>query len=87
MAYPISKGRLVNFAAFELQADQEGIDLPGPWVGKASPEDVAKLFFGWEQEVLDLTKVLRIYPYFCQVLTDVGFCEGYTGSRGRAVVS
>lgn len=57
IAYPISKGRLVNLAMFECRFDEEDTEYKGPWVTKADPADLAKMFDGWESDVADLMKV------------------------------
>lgn len=61
IAYPISKGRLVNLAMFECNFDQENTEYVGPWVTKADPVDVAKKFEGWEPEVAEIMDVRPVY--------------------------
>ena len=57
MAYPISRGRFVNFVAFEFHPDEEGTRFDGPWVADVDPSYVQGLFLGWEKEVDELVQV------------------------------
>lgn len=57
MAYPISRGRFVNFVAFEFHPDEEGTNYDGPWVADVDPSYVQGLFHGWEKEVDELVQV------------------------------
>ncbi|KAI0032990.1 hypothetical protein K488DRAFT_48695, partial [Vararia minispora EC-137] len=60
VAYPISKGRFVNVAAFEVHFEDEGIVFPDPWVSKVDARKVAKMFDGWEKEVTDIMSVMSM---------------------------
>jgi hypothetical protein len=57
MAYPISRGRFINFVAFEVHPDEEGTHFGGAWVTNADPTHVSSLFRGWEKEVNELVQV------------------------------
>ena len=57
MAYPISRGRFVNFAAFEFRPHEEGTHFGGPWVADVDPSYVQGLFRGWEKEVGEIIQV------------------------------
>jgi salicylate hydroxylase len=57
MAYPISRGRFINFAAFEIRPHEEGTHFGGPWVADVDPSYVSSLFRGWEKEVCELIQV------------------------------
>ncbi|KAI0314036.1 salicylate hydroxylase [Amylostereum chailletii] len=54
MAYPISRGRLVNLVVFDVKYNEEGSSLPEPWVSEADPRHVQRLFATWEPEVRQL---------------------------------
>ncbi|KAI0290583.1 salicylate hydroxylase [Russula brevipes] len=58
MAYPISRGRFINFAAFEIRPHEEGTHFGGPWVADVDPSYVSSLFRGWEKEVCELIQCL-----------------------------
>jgi salicylate hydroxylase len=57
MAYPISRGRFINFVAFESHPHEEGTRFDGFWVGDVDPSYVQSLFQGWEKEVGDIVQV------------------------------
>jgi salicylate hydroxylase len=57
MAYPISRGRFVNFVAFEFNPHEEETHFDGPWVADVNPSYVQGLFHGWEKEVDELVQV------------------------------
>jgi hypothetical protein len=57
MAYPISRGRLINFVAFEVNPDEEGTHFGGASITNAEPRHLATLFRGWEREVGELIQV------------------------------
>jgi hypothetical protein len=57
MAYPISRGRFINFIAFEVHPDDEGTHFGGAMVTNADPKHVAGMFRGWEREVGELVQV------------------------------
>ena len=57
MAYPISRGRFINFCAFEIRPHEEGTHFGGPWVVDMDSSFVASLFQGWEKDVGDLIQV------------------------------
>ena len=55
--YPISRGRFINFVAFEFHPDEEGTQLDGPWVADGDHSFVQGLFQGWENEVGEIVRV------------------------------
>jgi len=57
MAYPISRGRFVNFVAFESHPHEEGTHFGGPWIADVDPSYVQGLFHGWEKEVGEIVQV------------------------------
>jgi salicylate hydroxylase len=57
IAYPISRGRFINFVAFESHPQEEGTQFKGPWVVVEDPSYVQGLFQGWEKEVGDIIEV------------------------------
>ena len=57
MAYLISRGRFVNFTAFEFHPDEEGTYFDGPWVVEVDPSYVQDLLHGWEKEVGEIVQV------------------------------
>jgi len=59
MTYPISRGRFVNFVAFEFHPHEEGTHFGGPWVADVDPSYVQGLFRGWEKEVGEIVQCLR----------------------------
>ncbi|KAH9989922.1 FAD/NAD-P-binding domain-containing protein [Russula compacta] len=58
MAYPISRGRFINFVGFEIRPHEEGTHFKGPWVADVDPSYVSSLFRGWEKEVGELVQCL-----------------------------
>ena len=62
MAYPISRGRFVNFVAFESHPQEEGTHFGGPWVADTDSSYVQSLFRGWEKEVGELVQVSARSP-------------------------
>ncbi|KAH9988555.1 salicylate hydroxylase [Russula vinacea] len=58
VAYPISRGRFVNFIAFDFHPHEEGTHFDGPWVADEDPSYVQGLFQGWEKEVGDIVQCL-----------------------------
>ncbi|KAI0046039.1 FAD/NAD-P-binding domain-containing protein [Auriscalpium vulgare] len=58
MAYPVSRGRFINLAAFDVDPGQEGSFYTEAWVTVADPRGVASLFQGWEPEVGQLIACL-----------------------------
>jgi hypothetical protein len=57
IVFPISRGRFVNFSAFEFRPYEEGTHFDGPWVADVDPSYVQGLFHGWEREVDDIIQV------------------------------
>ena len=57
MAYPISRGRFINFCAFEVRPHEEGTHFGGPWVIDVDPSYVISLFQGWESDVCEIMQV------------------------------
>lgn len=51
IAYPISKGKMVNFVAFKSRHDLENTRFNGPWVCATDPAEFAATFRTWEPEV------------------------------------
>jgi salicylate hydroxylase len=63
MAYPISKGQLINFVAFVSHFERENTKFGGPWFTPTDKEEMARHFRGWEPEVQVLVNVIG--TYFC----------------------
>jgi len=57
MAYPISRGRFINFCAFEVRPHEEGTHFGGPSVVDVDPSYVISLFQGWERDVCEIMQV------------------------------
>ncbi|TFY52246.1 hypothetical protein EVG20_g10633 [Dentipellis fragilis] len=60
MAYPISHGRYINLAAFDVahrDSDDAPAPAPEPWVADVDPGVVQRLFGGFEREVGQLLDV------------------------------
>jgi salicylate hydroxylase len=57
IAYPISRGTIVNFAAFRLQQNLENTKHDGPWVSFCEKSEFMNIFRGWEPEVQTLLDV------------------------------
>ncbi|KAG2012183.1 salicylate hydroxylase [Coprinopsis cinerea AmutBmut pab1-1] len=51
IAYPIAKGKMVNFVAFKAQHDLEDTKFNGPWVCPSDRAEVAGMYQTWEPEV------------------------------------
>ncbi|KAJ3576558.1 hypothetical protein NP233_g350 [Leucocoprinus birnbaumii] len=51
VAYPISRGKLINFVAFVSRHEKENTKFNGPWVTQTGPEELAAWFNNWEPEV------------------------------------
>ncbi|KXN84136.1 Salicylate hydroxylase [Leucoagaricus sp. SymC.cos] len=51
IAYPISRGKLINFVAFVSQPHKENTRFNGPWVSQVGSEEMAARFRKWEPEV------------------------------------
>ena len=62
IAYPISRGTMVNFVAFKSQYDLENSKFNGAWVCISEKSELINIFRGWEPEVQALVDV-------CQKLT------------------
>jgi len=58
MAYPISRGRFINFCAFEVRPHEEGTHFGGPSVVDVDPSYVISLFQGWERDVCEIMECL-----------------------------
>ena len=52
VSYPISQGKIINFAAMVLIPDGEGKRHDGPTVIEASKQDLVDIYKGWEKEVV-----------------------------------
>ncbi|KAI0057397.1 salicylate hydroxylase [Artomyces pyxidatus] len=59
MAYPVSKGRFVNFAAFDVDPSQEETFYTDPWVSDADQQEIVRIFSGWELEVRQMVQCLE----------------------------
>ena len=57
MAYPISKGRLINIALFRASYENAGQEITGPWASQVEPSEILALFKGWEPEAQTLISV------------------------------
>ena len=57
IAYPISKGKFINFVAFKARHDLEGSRFNGPWVCQSDSGEMTEMFRGWEEEVKALMDV------------------------------
>ncbi|TEB28869.1 salicylate hydroxylase [Coprinellus micaceus] len=51
IAYPIAKGKLINFVAFTARHDLEGTKFNGPWVSPVDSSEVTEMYRSWEPEV------------------------------------
>ncbi|KIM39554.1 hypothetical protein M413DRAFT_447035 [Hebeloma cylindrosporum] len=51
IAYPIVRGKMINFVAFKSQHDLEKTKFNDPWVGPADSAEFLSLFKNWEPEV------------------------------------
>jgi salicylate hydroxylase len=51
IAYPISRGKMVNLVAFKTQYDLENSKFNGAWVSFSDKSELVKFFRGWESEV------------------------------------
>jgi len=51
IAYPISRGTMINFVAFKTRYDLENSKFNGPWVTFSDKSELIKIFRGWESEV------------------------------------
>ncbi|THU98077.1 salicylate hydroxylase [Dendrothele bispora CBS 962.96] len=54
IAYPISRGKMINFVAFDMRHDLENTRFNGPWVCASDKSKFASRFSGWEPEVQTL---------------------------------
>lgn len=57
VAYPISRGTMINFVAFKSQHDLENSKHDGPWVCSSEKSEFMTIFRGWEPEVQALLDV------------------------------
>ena len=55
--YPISRGTLVNFAAFTARYDLENTHLDAPWVQEVPREQFVQDFADWEPEIQAILSV------------------------------
>ncbi|KAF8159235.1 salicylate hydroxylase [Crassisporium funariophilum] len=51
IAYPISRGKFINFVAFKARHDLEDTKFNGPWVGPTDKSEFLNMFRNWEPEV------------------------------------
>ncbi|KAF9443216.1 salicylate hydroxylase [Macrolepiota fuliginosa MF-IS2] len=56
VAYPISKGRLINVVVFFSEPEKEGTPFLGEVMREVSQDEVLGQFEGWEDEAIDLLK-------------------------------
>lgn len=73
-AYPVSRGRLVNIAAFRCEREKVGMKYEGETVAERTKEELLKEFEGWEDEVTQLLQVcftckLAIYNLLTSIFT------------------
>ncbi|KAF9062448.1 hypothetical protein BDP27DRAFT_1233609, partial [Rhodocollybia butyracea] len=61
IAYPIAKGRMVNFAAFRTRYDLEGQAFEGPWASTINDWDPT-VFDGWEPALKALVECVGKNP-------------------------
>ncbi|KAG5634066.1 hypothetical protein H0H81_003564 [Sphagnurus paluster] len=54
IVYPMSRGKFVNFVAYDSQPELEGTTFNGPWVSTVSPTELAGLFSTWETDIQTL---------------------------------
>ncbi len=71
--YPISRGTLINFAAFRSRYDLENSTLDGAWVQDVRREELLQDFDRWEPEVQALLDVSfsRSRPIRASLLTSI----------------
>jgi salicylate hydroxylase len=75
IAYTISKGSMINVAAFVCRHDLEGTAYGGPWVTEADGAEVMAVFEGWETDVRLLIGVsIIIVPRVLQIELRVHQC-------------
>ncbi|KAF8217161.1 hypothetical protein K438DRAFT_1748263 [Mycena galopus ATCC 62051] len=55
IAYPVSRGKMINFVAFISRHDLENTKFNGPWVGSCDSSEFAGMFAHWEPESVDKT--------------------------------
>ena len=63
IAYPISKGKMVNFVAFKSHHDLENTRFNGPWVCPTDSAEFSATFRTWEPEVQALVDVSIFLPF------------------------
>ena len=63
MAYPVSRGTLVNVAIFDVDYAAEGTAIPEPWVSDVEPDTIHGMFKGWESEVEDIIAVSNLSDF------------------------
>ncbi|KAF9017208.1 salicylate hydroxylase [Hymenopellis radicata] len=59
IAYPISRGKMINFVAFTMRHDLENTSYDGPWMVPADVSSFAGAFQHWEPEVQMLIKCVE----------------------------
>jgi hypothetical protein len=59
IAYPISRGTMINFVGFKSRHDLENTKFNGPWVSYPENSELVSIFKGWEPEVLALVEVCQ----------------------------
>ncbi|TFY79683.1 hypothetical protein EWM64_g4332 [Hericium alpestre] len=71
MAYPISHGRFVNVAAFDVQYNKEGSLFTDPWVAEVDPLNVKQLYSDFEPEakqIVDCIDGLQVNQWAVNVI-------------------
>ncbi|TFK64958.1 FAD/NAD(P)-binding domain-containing protein [Pluteus cervinus] len=58
ITYPISHGKLINFAAFTARHDLENSKFDGPWMCPVNKSEFAPYFEHWEPDVQELFEVV-----------------------------
>ncbi|KLO11287.1 FAD/NAD-binding domain-containing protein [Schizopora paradoxa] len=72
VAYPISKGRFVNFVSLVTHPEKEGSRLEGPLVKEVPVDELKRYFEGWE-------------PHMQQLLSCVESCSRWTVCQNRDI--
>jgi salicylate hydroxylase len=57
VAYPISQGKAINFAAFHVRSNLENTPYEGPWTSCVDKDEFLNATSQWEPEVQALLSV------------------------------
>ncbi len=79
IAYPISRGKMINFVAFTMRHDLENTAYDGPWMVPADVSSFAGAFQHWEPEVQMLIKVSDEFVHFRQSCNLNNTCSAWIG--------